>query len=156
MQYSTHLSLLIILAWRLHVLVVMSWLGLSLVGQLPDSIGGWVSCPPAVYRVAADGRRRHRRGQRGMEHQRPWGWGWRYPCLTWRLPLWRSVGLGAVWVARGQADSPLLIALPWAVWLSRVLAVWLPWLSWQPEWRSWETLGGLGGGGSGGGLVGRW
>lgn len=143
MQYNTHLSLLAIVVWRLQVLVAVSWLGLALVGQLPDSIGGWVSCPPAVYRVDADGRRRHRRGQGGKEPQGPGGWGWCYLCRTWRLPLWRSVALGAAWVARGQADCPWLIALPWVVWLSRVLAVWLPWLSWQPEWRLWQRLGGF-------------
>jgi hypothetical protein len=35
-----------------QLLVVLSCVGLALVGQVPESSGGWLECPPAVVRLS--------------------------------------------------------------------------------------------------------
>lgn len=147
MQYTTRLSMFNALAVRLQVLVVVSWLALAMQGQAPDGIGGWLTCPPAVYTLYSDGRRQRpsRPGQREPWLRRPESW--RYIRLTWRLPLGRSVALGFLWLYSRQAGLLWLVGLPWLLWLCRVLPVGLPWLGRQPEWRLWLRLVGWGEGG---------
>lgn len=138
MQYSRRISLLVLLAVRMHVLVVVSVVGLALLGQMPDSVGGWQSYPPAVYTVCAGSRGgcRRRRGSsaaRGSE----WRRSRHYLGLTWPLPLWRGLLLGVTWLVSEQSFPPGLVALPGLVWISRILAMGLPWLARQPEWVAW-------------------
>jgi hypothetical protein len=66
MQYTTGVSGWAILAVRLHLLVIVSYLALALLGQEPGCRAGWVTlrqaqgrlCPPVVYAAAvASGRR---------------------------------------------------------------------------------------------------
>jgi hypothetical protein len=66
MQYTTCVSGWAILAVRLHLLVIVSYLALALLGQEPGCRAGWVTlrqaqgrlCPPVVYAAAvASGRR---------------------------------------------------------------------------------------------------
>lgn len=142
MKYSTRISLLVLLAVRMHVLVVASVVTLALLGRMPDSVGGWESYPPAAYTVCAGSRGPCRRRTGASARGSGWRRSWHYIGLTWPLPLWRGIVLGVVWLASGQ-DFPLwLVGLPGVVWISRVLAMGLPWLGRCPEWVGWLRAAG--------------
>ena len=64
MKASTRRKLGQIVQVRVYMLVIMSCLWLSLLGQVVDSSGGWISCPPQVV-VVAEGRRQGKR-RRGV------------------------------------------------------------------------------------------
>jgi len=49
MQCSIKRRIIQLAAVRLHVLVVLSLLVLAIVGRVPDSQGGWITCPPKRY-----------------------------------------------------------------------------------------------------------
>jgi hypothetical protein len=46
MQCSIKRRIIQLAAVRLHVLLVLSLLVLAMVGRVPDSQGGWLTCPP--------------------------------------------------------------------------------------------------------------
>lgn len=132
------------LAVRLHGLVVVSCLGLALLGQMPDeSLGGWTACPPARYAVGRDGggSRRRWRYRLGSGWEAPAGKGldwrrsWRYLGLTWPAPVLRSAVLGMVWLANPHACPLWVVGLPWVRWLSAVVGLGVPGLARQPAWR---------------------
>ena len=125
------------LAVRVHVLAVVSVVILALLGQMPDSVGGWESCPPAVYTVCGDGRGGRRRRLRAAAPGCQWRRGWDYISLTWPMALGRVGVLGAAWLVSGQGWPLWLVGLPGLVWMSRVGAMGLPWLTRQPEWLWW-------------------
>jgi hypothetical protein len=52
MNYSTKQKLKHFLVVRLQLLVVLSCVGLALVGQVPGSSGGWLACPPAAVSLS--------------------------------------------------------------------------------------------------------
>ena len=120
---------------QLHALVVVTCLLLGIQGEIPESVAGWVTCPPTVYTVCTDGRRCRRGKPLVAKRQAQWSEGWRYACLTWHLPLVRGVALGALWLAGGQIGPLWIIGLPWSLWLWRVAGVLWPWLYAQPGWR---------------------
>ena len=135
MNYSTKQKLKHLLGVRLQVLVVLSCVGLALVGQVPESSGGWLAYPPVVVSLRPD-----RGGSKGGKGARPsrrggccgrgqwWGSGW-------RVAAGRSLLLGLLWLASGQPGPVWLIGLPWLVWgWAGSGWVW-PRLAWQPEWR---------------------
>ncbi len=135
------------IASRLHILAIVSFLGLAMLGHLPDSIGGWISCPPVRYEVCASGRRRSKSRWREISHRGQWRVAWRYVCLTWQVSLGRSVVLGALWAASGQMGPPWIVGMPLGVWAWRVVGVMWPCLSRQPEWRLLQGMGRLAEGG---------
>lgn len=141
MNYNTKQTLKHVLGVRLHLVVVVSCVGLALLGQVAESSGGWLACPPSIVslRPVKD------RGA-GPKRARP-----PQKCSYaegWRVPTGRSLILGLLWLASGSGGPVWLIGLPWLVWLwERSLWAW-PSLAGQPEWRLigwllWQGQGGL-------------
>jgi transposase-like protein len=120
---------------RVHGLVVVSCLVLGLLGRLPESSGGWVSCPPQVrmpvVAVAAGGQRsrgervRHRGGAECGD--RVW--------MSWPLAAVRSLAVAGLWRLAGCQGACWLVGLPWLVWAWQVGSRGCAWLNGQPEWR---------------------
>ena len=79
---------------RVQVMIVLSCVTLAVLGRMPESSGGWVTCArvPAIE-VA---RCRHRRGERGEGDSR--GGGWRYVIGSWRVPVARSLAVWGMWL----------------------------------------------------------
>lgn len=146
MQFSTKQQFVQLVQVRLHALVVLSILVLALTGQMPDSQGGWVACPPQVVAPVARQRRRHgHRERHGAGHWAAWG---RHLRHTWHLPLARSLLLGMLWFLSGQPWPAGVNLLPWGLWLWQGIGLLWPWLRWQPEWRLsrwllWQAQRGL-------------
>jgi len=137
---------------ELHALVVFTYVCLATQGGLPQTVAGWITCPPTVYTVYTDGRRyrdkcrcvswsRTRRGGRWVTECRAgWDDGWRYAARTWHLSLMRSVALAGLWLGSGQLGPPWIIALPLGLWLWRVGSIFWPWLAVVPPWSFLEGL----------------
>lgn len=127
------------LAVRLHLVVLISWLGLVWLGQLPGSGWGWVSCPPRpVVLMVVGGRRRADRPRHCHEWERD-SEAWRCQLRRWRLPLIRSLLLLGLWLESGRVGPGWMVGLPWLMWLWQVSGRVWPGLGHQPEWRgvSW-------------------
>ena len=133
MNYNTNETIKQLLAVRLYLLVVLSCVGLALLGQVPESSGGWLACRPAVVslsQASAGGKGR----QRGRPKKKG-GWARVWLGPGWRVPAGRSLMLGLLWLGSGQEGSGWLIGLPWLVWgWQQSRWIW-PELGWQPEWR---------------------
>jgi hypothetical protein len=135
MNYSTKQKLKQLLLIRLHLLLVLSCVGLSLSGPMPESYGGWLACRPAVVSLSqakgeTKGRPGARRAQRGGAAGR-----WARLRPGWRVAGGRSLLIGVLWLASGPSGSGWLVGWPWLVWLwSHSGWVW-PGLGRQPEWR---------------------
>jgi hypothetical protein len=125
---------------RVHGLVVLSCLVLALLGQMPESSGGWLSWPPGVTSalVAGPGRRGGAR-QSGLERD-----GWCWIEATWRIALARSLALGGLWLASGRWELRWLSGVPWLVWLWQAAGWVWPGLRRQPEWQGVNWLLGQG------------
>jgi hypothetical protein len=160
MQYTTCVSGWAILAVRLHLLVIVSYLALALLGQEPACRAGWVTlrqaqgrlCPPVVYAAAGAAGRRLLPPRAGCGHGGWCAWraGGQYIVHTWRVPLVRSAALSVLWQASATDAARWLVGLPWVTWLWQVTGVVWPWLRAQPEWRlgywlgTWAWRGALG------------
>ena len=116
MKHSTKSDWAHIVVVRMHLLVIVSCLGLGLLGQIPKSSGGWVSCPPPIAtwsggrRYAGECKSRKVRGHRGN------GGEWRSMLDGWHIPLLRSVALWGLWLIGGRWGSGGLVGLAWLVW----------------------------------------
>ena len=135
MNYSTKEIIKQFLVVRLHLLVVISCVGLALVGQVPESSGGWLACPAvAVNLRPARGGGKRAKGARPRPsggccgHWSGWGSGW-------RVAAGRSLLIGLLWLASGQPGSVWLIGLPWLIWGWAGSRWGWPRLGRQPEWR---------------------
>jgi hypothetical protein len=133
MNYSTNETIKQLLAVRLYLLVVISCVGLALMGQVPESSGGWLACPPAMVSLSQVQAGRKRTKEARAKEKRGWARVWL--GAGWRVPAGRSLMLGLLWLGSGQVGSGWLIGLPWLVWgWQRSRWIW-PALGWQPEWR---------------------
>ena len=135
MNYSTNETIKQLLAVRLYLLVVLSCVGLALLGQVPESSGGWLACPPLGVRLsqvqARGKRKKEARSRKRWGCARDWGW----LRQGWRVAAGRSLMLGLLWLESGQVGSGWLIGLPWLVWgWQQSRWIW-PELGGQPEWR---------------------
>jgi len=124
---------------RVHGLVVISCLVMALLGQVPESSGGWVSCTPQMGRPIAAvqwGRRRRQLGKREV-HQVG---GRRGRLEAWRTAAVRSLALWGMWQLSGEWGLSWVIGLPWLVWLWQ----WggHKWPLWQAE-PEWQGIGWL-------------
>ena len=135
MDYNTKQTIKQLLRVRLQLLVVISCVGLALMGQMPESSGGWLACRPWVVRpsqavVVGKGRQtaRHRaRERRGRD--------WGRLKQGWQVPVGRSLVLSLLWLGSGSVGSVWLMGLPGLVWgWQQSRWVW-PELGRQPEWR---------------------
>lgn len=135
MQYTTKRAIVQLLTARLHLLVVLSILGLALLGRMPDSQAGWLTCPPQVVRVEPGRwpRRQHRDAGRECAGHRDACW--QHVRHTWHIPLARSLLLWALWHLGGRPGPAWVILVPWGVWLWQCVGVLWPWLWHWPEWR---------------------
>jgi hypothetical protein len=139
-QYSLQRWVVQLVGLRVHALVVLGILVLALVGQVPDSQAGWVTCPPQVVMVTGEGRRQRRRRPGPPTGSWAWAaWG-RYLAHTAHLPVARSLLLGGLWQLSGQQGPGWVSLVPWGVWLWRSAGLLWPWLRRQPEWQGIDWL----------------
>ena len=118
---------------RLRVLVVFSLLVLAVLGSVPKSQAGWLTCPPQVVMAS-----------RGRHYGQPtclrcgrsqYGAAWWYLSHTGHIPLLRSLLLEGLWHLSGQEGAAWVSLIPWAQWLWHLGELWWPWLLHQPEWQ---------------------
>ena len=134
---------------RLHLLVILACLGLSLMGRMPESSAGWHTLQhvQGLFREApvavTTGRRK--RGSRRVLGSHAHSIGhvvWHHVQRTWRVPFLRSGLLGVLWHWSGDGLGPVwLVGLPWAAWGWDVLGLCWPWMRRQAEWRAVRWLG---------------
>ena len=138
MQGTTRLPVYQLALVVLHALVVLSVLGLALLGQLPAEAAGWL-IQPAVPRGPAE-----RRWTSGVRVRRP---GWprnqlaalgHYLAASWPPVLLRSLLVWGLWVWSGYWGPAWLRLAPWGWWLWRGLGVGWPRLQAQVFWRGAE------------------
>jgi transposase-like protein len=122
---------------RLHVLVVLSLLVLGMVGRVPDSQGGWLTCPPQAVSVVAAHRRR---GCQEWLEQRHDASCWLCLFCTWYIPLIRSLLLWAFWHLSGPVGPAWVRMVPLGLWLWQRVGVLWPCLRHQPEWQGGNWL----------------
>jgi len=140
MKHTTKRCLMHVARVRIHGLVILSCLVLALLGQMPESSGGWLSWPPAVASalVTGPGRRRARTGEERRLGPAEGRWGWIE--ASWRIVLLRSLVLrGMCWLS-GRWEFNWMSGLPWLVWLWQTAGWVWPGLSRQPEWRGVNWL----------------
>lgn len=143
----------------LHGMVVLSVLGLALLGQAPVEVAGWI-IKPTVYAESWE-----RKQQRGSGHWlrslREWlsavG---SYLVQSWQPVLLRSALLWALWAGSGVRAGGWVGLAPWLLWVWRGLAVGWPGLRRSVVWAGieealWQGQGLLLVGGAGLAL-GRW
>jgi len=145
MQSTTKRRIVQLAQVRLHALVVLSILVLALVGQMPDSEAGWITCPPQVVVVVPA---RRRRGRQESPDQSQAATRWAPLCHTWHIALLRSLGLHALWHLSGCVGPAWVSLVPWGVWLWQSAGLLWPWLRRQPEWCGlgwllWQAQRGL-------------
>jgi len=140
MKHTTKRCLMHMARVRVHGLVVLSCVALALLGQMPESSGGWLSWPPGV--VWALGAGPGRRGARTWEARRlgPAESRWRWLEATWRVVLLRSLALRGVWWLSGRRELDWISGLSWLVWLWQTAGWVWPGLRRQPEWQGVNWL----------------
>jgi len=117
----------------LHGLVVLSVLGLALLGQMPGEAAGWLVQPAApgggVRLPQPPVVRRRRPGW--SSHLAALGW---YLAERWPPVLLRSLLLWGLWAGSGQWGWSWLRLAPWALWLWRGVGRGWPRLRQQVVW----------------------
>jgi len=135
MQGSPRLRVYQLALIVLHALVVLSILGLALVGQLPEAAAGWLIQPAA--RVTR-GRRRHPVFwlcvQRGRWPGSQWAALGHYLTVSWPPVLLRSLAVWGLWAWSGGRGPAWLRLVPWGLWLWRGVGVGWPGLRQQAAW----------------------
>ena len=125
---------------RVSLLVIVSCVGLSLLGAVPESSGGWVSCPPQVVVVRGGQWQRKGRGQEKQKSEldelRRWGW----VMSRWPPLVVRSVMVGLLWWASGAEEMRWVIGLPSLVWLWQSGGWLCPRVGRQGEWQAMGWL----------------
>ncbi|MCL6430583.1 MAG: transposase [Anaerolineae bacterium] len=134
MQYTTgslFRATLRVLPVRIHLLVIVTFLALALLGHPLEVSAGWLVWPPVVYLAPSPSRSRRRR-----EHHCRVAVAsvWSYARKTWAVPLLRSCALAVLWLGAGPMGSPWVIVLPWTAWVGLLATLLWPSLARQPEW----------------------
>lgn len=142
MQYTIHFPPFAVLFVHLHIFAIGVLLWLAMLGRTPDSVGGWICCPPARYEVLASGRRRSKRKWREVSNRGRWRVvGLTYVRLTWQVAFGRSAVLATLWAVSGEIGPSWIVGLPIGVWIWRVAGVVWPFLIRQPEWQILRQIG---------------
>ncbi|NIO70577.1 MAG: transposase [Anaerolineae bacterium] len=137
MQCSIKRRIIQLAPVRLHVLVVLSLLVLAMVGRVPDSEGGWLTCPPqAVIGVPAH---RGRGCKKGLDQGRDASY-WLHLSHTWPILLVRSLLLWGLWHLSGQMGPAWVRMVPWVLGFWQGVGLLWPWLRCQPEWQGVNWL----------------
>ena len=140
MKDSTRQNMKQMLRIRVSLLVIVSCVGLSLLGAVPESSGGWVSCPPQVVVVRGGQWQRKGRGQEKQKSEldelRRWGW----VMSRWPPLVVRSVMVGLLWWASGAEEMRWVIGLPSLVWLWQSGGWLCPRVGRQGEWQAMGWL----------------
>lgn len=140
MQYTTSSALcaaLRVLPARLHILAVLCFVALALVGQPLEVSAGWSVWPPAVYATQATVRRRRAvTGSAGAALWAARSWASR----TWAVPLCRSLLLQVVWWTSSHSGPAVGALLPWLAWGWQLSGLLRPFLTRQPEWWLLQRL----------------
>ncbi len=119
---------------RLHALVVFSILVLAVLGSVPESQAGRLTCPPQVVMVPG-GQRYGRRRCLRCDGVHPSAGRWSL-SRTWPIPLPRSLLPGGLWHLGGQEGPAWVSLIPWAQWVWHLGGPWWPRLLHQPEWQA--------------------
>ena len=122
-----------------HILVLLSLLTLALLGRMPDSQAGWITCPPHLVSLSTAQPSRSTRKPCFSVRDRLQGL-WRYASRSWYPPLLRSLLLAGLWFFGGRRGPSVVIVWPWLLWLWQVAAVGWPELGQQPVWRGGRWL----------------
>jgi len=105
MNYNPKQTIKHLLVVRLQLVVVLSWLGLALMGQVPESSGGWLACPPVVVSLRPiRGRGKRTRAARPSPSYGCEG-AWSGVGSGWWVAAGRSLLIGVLWLASGQPGS---------------------------------------------------
>ena len=128
MKDSTRSKWMHMVGVRAHVLITLSCVVLAVLGRMPESSGGWVSCAPRP----AIGVARYRDGKRRERVCR--GGGWRYVIGSWRVPVARSLAVWGLWLVSGGRGPSWVVLLPWLLWLWQSGGRLWPKLRLEPEW----------------------
>lgn len=128
MKDSTRSKWMHMVGVRAHVLITLSCVVLAVLGRMPESSGGWVSCAPRP----AIGVARYRDGKRRERVCR--GGGWRYVIGSWRVPVARSLAVWGLWLVSGGRGPGWVVLLPWLLWLWQSGGRLWPKLRLEPEW----------------------
>jgi transposase-like protein len=137
MQCSIKRRIIQLVQVRLHVLVIFSVLVLVLAGRVPDSQGGWITCPPQAVIVVPARRGRGCKERPGRRHD---GGCWLHLFHTCSIPLMRSLLLWAFWHLSGPVGPAWVGMVPLGLWLWQRVGVLWPWLRRQPEWQGMKWL----------------
>ncbi len=95
-----------------HTLVLLSLLTLALLGQLPASQAGWVTCPPRLAGWPLHTPARRARVVAPLLRARLRCCG-HYLRHGWRTPLARSLLLAGLWLASGRQGPGWVVLVPW-------------------------------------------
>ena len=130
MQGITRLRVYQLALVVLHALVVLSILGLALLGQLPEAAAGWLIQPAVpgmpMGRRPASGGCIQRSSQLAVLEQ--------YLAVSWRPVLLRSLLLWGLWAWSGGLGPAWLRLVPWGLWLWRGAGLGWPGLRQQAAW----------------------
>lgn len=135
MQHITKCSL----AQLGYGVVVCTFLALVLLGQVPDSQAGWLTCPPQmpVLALRLRGRSRPRVAVTLRERLHLCC---HFLARSWPIPLLRSLLLGFLWIGSGRPGLLWLAGWPWLGWLWQAVGAGWPELVRRPAWRVGANL----------------
>jgi len=140
MKHTTKRCLMHMARVRVHGLVVLSCVVLALLGQMPESSGGWLSWPPGVAwaLVTEPGRRGAKTWEKRRLGSAEGRWCWLE--ASGRVVLLRSLGLWVLGWLSGRWELVWISGLPWLVWLWQTAGWVWPGLRRQPEWQGVNWL----------------
>jgi transposase-like protein len=122
-----------------HTLVLFSLLTLALLGRLPGSQAGWVTCPPRIVGFPCSASERRQTVASPLLRARL-GFCWRYLRGSWRALLARSLLLAGLWLTSGRQGPGWVVLVPLLVTLSRTVRAGWPELSSWVLWAAGEEV----------------
>lgn len=116
-----------------HSLVVLSVLGLALLGQAPVDAAGWI-IKPTVYAERCERKKQQGSGKRPRSLRARLSAVGSYLAQSWQPVLLRSLMLWVLWAGSGMRAGDWVGLVPWLVWVWRGLAVSWPGLRRSAMW----------------------
>ncbi len=139
MQYTTSCALCAlvrVLPARIHVLAVLCFVGVALLGYALPVNAGWLVWPPATYALPT---RRRRQAERWSGDANPNGARW-FIERTWRQAFVQGLLVHILWLVHGHRGLSWGVLVPWLCWACPLLGLLWPRLARQPEWWLVERL----------------